>query len=330
MSILKFWFTQAIRSFWVIFKIMLPVSIIVKILQISGMITIIGQGLSPLMELMGLPGEMGIVWASAMLSNIYGGMITLFSIGGSIQLTVAQITVLSSIILAAHTFPIELLVVRKAGIKMFPQFLLRFGFGFLIGFSLYHFYRFFGLYENYPVVGKIFETPTDNSLGMWVLNEIKNYGIVFIIIFSLSTLMDIFKRLGWIDKIEKVLEPVLGILGINRKVIPITVIGLTLGIAYGGALIIEEARTKPIKKKDIFYAFVLMSLCHSIIEDSLLMMSIGASFTGVFIARFIFAFAIAWLIVRFTKNMPDAKFQKWFIVSEKKGKNLEKNRTFAS
>ncbi|MEG1573013.1 MAG: nucleoside recognition domain-containing protein [Bacteroidales bacterium] len=323
MSLLKLWFTQALRSFWVIFKIMLPVSIIVKFLQLTGLISVIGNVLAPLMELMGLPGEMGIVWASTMLSNIYGGMITLFSIGGNLQLTVAQITVLASIMLAAHTFPVELLVARKAGIKMLPQFILRFGFGLFIGFTLFHFYRFFGLYTQVPLVSQIFETPENDTLGIWLLNEIKNYGIVFLIIFSLSTLMDILKRIGWLDKFSKILEPILGALGISRKVIPITVIGLTLGIAYGGALIIEEARTQTIAKKDIFYAFVLMSLCHSIIEDSLLMMSIGASFTGVFVARCLFAFSIAWGIVRCTKKMSDTKFNQWFIVCSKK--KIEKN-----
>src|SRR5215469_7695510 len=98
--IIKGWFRQSMTTCIKIFKIMIPISILVKILQELGLIVYIGDALAPMMNVMGLPGEMGLVWASAMIGNIYAGIITFFSIG--MDVTVAQVTVLSTIILIAH------------------------------------------------------------------------------------------------------------------------------------------------------------------------------------------------------------------------------------
>jgi len=101
-------------------------------------------------------------------------------------------------------------------------------------------------------------------------------------------------------------------LGIGKDVIPITVIGMTMGLAYGGALIIKEVKERDLKKRDVFYALILMSLCHSIIEDSLLLMAIGASWTGVFVFRVIFALVVAYLFVKITSKLSDARMEKLF------------------
>ena len=60
---------------------------------------------------------------------------------------------------------------------------------------------------------------------------------------------------------------------------------------------------------DVFYAFVLMGLCHSLIEDSLLMISMGAHWSMVFIFRMIFALLVTFVVVKITKRLP----QNWFV-----------------
>jgi spore maturation protein SpmB len=179
-TIVKGWFAQSISTSVKIFKIMIPISILVKILQETGLIVYIGKALSPLMSVMGLPGEMGLVWASAMMGNIYAGLITYFSMG--IDLTVAQITVLSTIILIAHTLPVELAITQKAGAKALTAFLFRFILGFIAGVVLYHFYNLFHLYQNIPTgIEKIVAVSNKAGWGGWALGELKNYAIVFCI-----------------------------------------------------------------------------------------------------------------------------------------------------
>lgn len=305
------WLKQGMRTSLKIFKIMIPITILVKILQVTGLIVYVGDGLAPLMKWMGLPGEMGLVWASAMIGNIYAGMVAYFSIAS--QLTVAQITTLATIILVAHSLPIELGVTKKAGAKIITLFLVRFGFGFIAGIILFQFYKLFGSLNYYPeMVNQIVISQKDSTFWVWVLSELKNYFIIFLLITVLIIILDLLKKVGVIELVNKALYPILKVLGIGKEVIPITVFGMTLGLAYGGGLIINEVEQNELNKRDVFYALLLMSLCHSLIEDSLLMISIGAHYSGVFIFRTLFALIITFVFVQITKNWSEIKMAKWF------------------
>jgi hypothetical protein len=310
-KIAKSWFTQSINTSIKVFKIMIPVTIVVKILQETGLIVYIGDALAPLMSVMGLPGEMGLVWASAMLGNIYAGVITYFAIG--IHLTVAQITVLSTVILIVHTLPIELAIMQKVGVKAISAFLFRFILGFIGGVILFQIYNLFELYQNIPTgIDNIAMNPEKATWGNWALGELKNYAIIFCYITVLIILIDIMKRLKIIDIINRCLYPVLRLLGIEKEVIPITVIGMTLGIAYGGGLIMNEVKQTQLKKRNVCYALLFMSLSHSIIEDSLLMITIGAKVSGVLIFRFVFTLLVMYFFVKITKKWDERTMQKWF------------------
>ncbi|MCL2435861.1 MAG: hypothetical protein FWD09_06975 [Lentimicrobiaceae bacterium] len=310
-DILKSWLTQSISTSIKIFKIMIPVSILVKILQETGLIVYIGKALAPLMSVMGLPGEMGLVWASAMLGNIYAGIITFFSIG--MDLTIAQVTVLSTIILIAHTLPVELAITQKAGVKAGAAFLFRFIFGFIAGVILYHLYSIFNIYQDIPTgIDKMVMISEKATWGSWVLSELKNYAIVFCYITGLIIIIDILKRVGIIDKINRWFYPLLRVLGIGKEVIPITVIGMTLGLAYGGGLIINEVQQTKLERRNVCYALMLMSLSHSVIEDSLLMIAIGAKVSGVFFFRFIFTFIVMYFFVKITQSWSEKRMAKLF------------------
>lgn len=311
LDLLYSWLKQGMRTSLKIFKIMIPITILVKILQVTGLIVYVGDGLAPLMKWMGLPGEMGLVWASAMIGNIYAGMVAYFSIAS--QLTVAQITTLATIILVAHSLPIELGVTKKAGAKIITLFLVRFGFGFIAGIILFQFYKLFGSLNYYPeMVNQIVISQKDSTFWVWVLSELKNYFIIFLLITVLIIILDLLKKVGVIELVNKALYPILKVLGIGKEVIPITVFGMTLGLAYGGGLIINEVEQNKLNKRDVFYALLLMSLCHSLIEDSLLMISIGAHYSGVFIFRTLFALIITFIFVQITKNWSETKMAKWF------------------
>ncbi|MEI7597511.1 MAG: nucleoside recognition domain-containing protein [Bacteroidota bacterium] len=296
-----------------LFKIMIPVSIVVRILQETGLIHNVGDALNPLMKLVGLPGEMGLVWATTMITNLYGGILALVAIQGSVSLTVAQVTVLTTMMLVAHTFPIELQVARKAGVKLRAMFILRFSFALVLGILLNWFYKSFDMLQQHAVITFKTNKVLNPSWLEWGISEIKNYGIILLVIFSLILMMKILNLTGVIKLITKLFKPILGVMGIGSEVITITIIGLTLGIAYGGALIIKETEQKKVKVRDVFYALTLMGLCHSMIEDTLLMIALGGDISGVLFARIIFAFIVTYLIVRFTKNLSNEFFKKYLV-----------------
>ncbi|OIP03256.1 MAG: hypothetical protein AUJ97_04790 [Bacteroidetes bacterium CG2_30_32_10] len=310
-------FKQSIKTSIILFKIMIPISIIVKLLQYTGAIEYIGMALYPLMKFVGLPGEMGLVWASAMITNLFGGVLAFINLSAGLNLTIAQVTIISVMMLIAHTFPIELTIARKTGVKLLTMFIVRFGFAFIFGVLLNIIYKSFNYLQEPAVLHIKQSIVVNNSLWSWALNELKNYLIIYLFVFSLMLLLEILKRIGVIELITKALSPLLRFLGIGNGVITITIVGLTLGVVYGGALIINETKTKSINRRDVFYAMVMMGIFHSIIEDSILMISLGGHYTGVVIGRFIFTIIVIYLLVKLTKPLSDKTFNRFFLTKIK-------------
>ncbi len=304
------------KTCWILFKIMIPISILVKIIQELGLLPYIGQALAPIMNLVGLPGETGFIWATSLIVNIYGGLLTYLSLADSLSLTSAQITVLLTMILVAHTFPIELQIARKAGVKLIVMFLIRFVFAILLGFILFQTYSFFGVLEAKAVTPQIVNQQ-NTSFVNWIIHEIQNYATIILFIFGLVLILELLKITGIIDLINKLLYPVLRLLGIGKELLPIAVVGLTLGISYGGAIIIKEVNEGKASRRDVFYALTLMGLCHSMIEDTMLMFAMGGDLSGILFGRIVFALIISFLIVKLTKGFSDKKFNKWFLVHDK-------------
>ena len=78
---------------------MIPTLIFVRILGNLGGIDYLAKALTPVMEFLNLGGESALVWASAILVNLYAGL-SIFSNMESLQnLTVAQATTISLLVL---------------------------------------------------------------------------------------------------------------------------------------------------------------------------------------------------------------------------------------
>ena len=311
----QFWFN--IFKSWkstctTLFKILIPISILIKILQETGGIELVSSFFEPLMQLMGLPGEMGIVWASAIFGNLYGGLLAFYSLQAGIPLTMAQVTILMTVLLIAHSFLMEVVVAYKAGLKWLPIVLFRLGIAVVVGIFLNFFYSATNLLQSPATLIVELSGGSDPGLLSWAFNEIKNYISIAFIILSLIIFLEILKRLGIVAKLNYVLEPTLNFIGMTSKIVPLTIIGLTLGMAYGGALIIEETRSNAIPKKDIFYSLLLMSLFHSIIEDTMLVLSAGGNWSGIILFRFIFAIITTALVIKITKKWDETKLDKYF------------------
>ncbi|TDT72325.1 hypothetical protein EV215_0125 [Hypnocyclicus thermotrophus] len=277
-----------------LFKILLPLSIFIKILQLTNSIDYILGLFLPIAKITGISTELATVWITAMLTNIYGGFITLSSFAKNNVFTVADITVLATMILLAHTMFLETAILKKAGGKSLYIVLLRVGSAILVG-SVFNFiFKTFNIL-NYPA-NIIWKSKSVNfTINEFIFSQIKSFFYIFFIIFLILTMMDIFEKIGVLKLINKLLNPLLALLGISDKGININLIALVLGISYGGAILIEESSSGELSTRDITYSIIFISLCHAIIEDSLLMLTIGANFIWITIGRFFYT--IVFLII---------------------------------
>lgn len=302
-------FRDALKVSFDLFKIMVPVIIVVKILQELDLIRYLAIPLGPVMNVVGLPGEMGLVWATAMLSNIYSSIIVLLSLVKDVPITTAQATILGTMILVAHNLPIELKIAQKSGTRLTFQAISRLGSAFLLGWFLNIVYSSFNLLQqpaNILLTPKPENALNNESLASWATGEVQKLFFIFLIILGLFFLLRTLEKLRVVDVINKILRPILKLMGIGPKASAITVIGNTMGIAYGGGLIIHEARSGHIDKKDVFYSLTLMGLSHSLIEDTLLMVMIGGHLSGLLCARVGYSILVVTLLVKVTKRLPTA------------------------
>ncbi len=302
-------FRDALKLAFDLFKIIVPVVIAVKILQELGLIEYLAIPLSPFMRLVGLPAEMGLVWATAILNNLYGAVVVLLSLVKDTPINTAQATVLCTMMLVAHNLLIELKIAQTSGPRLIFQTLSRLVLALILGWLLHLFYSCSGLLQQ-PI--NILLKPDFENLAQkeswisWVTGQAQNLLSIFFIILGLFLLMHVLKKLKIIDAMNRLLRPVLKIMGIGPKASAVTVIGLTLGIAYGGGLIIHEARTGNIPKKDVFYSLTFMGLCHALIEDTLLMFMVGGHLSGLLFARIAFSLAAVTFIVKTSALLPES------------------------
>lgn len=282
---------------WELIKITVPAIIVTKLLELAGLITIISELLKPVMGLVGLPGSLGLVWATSMMTSIYGGIGVLAVLAPTMTLSGAQLTVLGAMMLIAHALPIELSVSTRAGARLLPIALLRVLGALVYGVILHHFFRLLQLWQE-PVDVLFHHSAGQPELTVWAWQQAWNLVMVLGIIFCIVAVMRLLQAIGLLQLLEKLLAPVLPWFGMSRNAAPLTVVGMLMGIGYGGALIIREACSGKLKREEIFYSMALMGLCHSLLEDTLLIAAIGGKFIGILWGRILFALVVVYLLVQ--------------------------------
>lgn len=298
------------QTAWKVLKIMIPVSIIVKIFDLLGFIEVLGKVLAPAMEFIGLPASFGLVCATTASANIYSGIYVFLNYSENQVFTQAQVTVLGTMMLLAHSLPLELEVANRVGVKRWFMFLIRISALFMAGYSLNLILNAGNWLQEKNVA--IFPKSSQSLEFLWynwVFDQLKNYAIVVLIIFVILLVMKVLEKIGVIKYLQEKLTPPLKTLGMSKEILPMTLIGMILGLVFGSALIIKEKDENPaIHKKDFVYAMVLLGLCHAIIEDTLLLMGIGSSVWGILIFRTIFALLFTYIFVAISKTDYFKKF----------------------
>lgn len=282
------------RVYWTLLKVMIPALLIVKALDMLGGVGVFGQALSPIMQLVGLPDDVGIVWATLILTNIYAGMLVFFNLGVSENLTVAQVTVLGVLMLLAHSLPVEGAIAKRMGVSWRVTIALRFGGALVLGFLLHQFYSYFDLLQQPSQL--MWQPPAnpDTSFLGWCIGQVKTMVWIYVIILSLMIILKILRVLGIERLMHALLYPILRMLGIGKAAANVAVIGTVLGLTFGAGLLIKEAESGHLTKRDIFLTIGFLSLCHSVIEDTMLVLLLGADLSGILWARLAFAlFTIA-------------------------------------
>jgi hypothetical protein len=112
---------------------------------------------------------------------------------------------------------------------------------------------------------------------------------IFVIIMVIMILLELMKVLNIISHIVKLLSPLLKTMGLNQKVGLLWLTAVAFGIAYGGAVIVEEAKEGHFNKEELEKLHLSIGINHSMIEDPALFLSLGLSVFWLWVPRFILA-----------------------------------------
>ena len=280
-----------------LYKILIPFIFIVKFLEEIGAIELLSKFFEPLMKVIGLPAELGIILVTAIVVNIYAALILFINLVPSLDLTVAQITILTVAMLLSHNLPVESAISKSAGVSFWFVTFYRIIGAFISCWILNVIYSHFNfLSETFVMTFTI--DPPEPGLLIWLKDQFFNLIYVFVIIVVMVTFLEILKLIGVEKFLRRVLFPPLKFFGISEAATNIIIVGITLGLQFGGGILIKEVNSGKIDKQSVFLSILMINLIHALFEDTLLMLLVGGHYSGVIFARIFFGLVISLLMLK--------------------------------
>jgi spore maturation protein SpmB len=294
----------SLATFWELIKIMVPIMILLRIAESLGWIDMMVPWFEPAMSWLNLPAEAALIFITSALMGNYGA-IAAFPVLIGHEVTAAQITSISMFILIAHALPIEQAIVRKAGASFWGTVILRLAVGILACWLIDLIAKTTG-YLNEPQSIEHFKYLGQPDVGHleWAMTSLQGLGFLFVILVALLVGLDLLDWLNVTKWINKLLSPLLKISGLDPSVTPITTTGILLGLSYGGGLIIARANDGSISRAARFYSLCWLSLCHSLIEDTAIMVAVGGDVWMLLFGRLVLTFIVIRLLMLWFDKKP--------------------------
>ena len=254
----KVWPVALKTSCWFL-KIMLPVSFVVMLLTYFQVLPAVSAVVAPLFTRIGLPGDAALVFVTGIFTNIYTVIALLSNKTGSAGWKMVLLRFTCSFIAAAV---LNLILPEFAG-RMIAQ----------------------------PSVDLGFRDTLFNWLQTSLWLSLK----VVALITGLMILQRLLEEFGILKWISSLLGPGMQLLGLPRQVAFLWVVGNTLGLAYGSAVLMDYARQGKLTGTEADLLNYHLAISHSQLEDPLLFAVLGLPVVWLIVPRILLAFIVVWL-----------------------------------
>jgi hypothetical protein len=274
------------RSFIWMARVVIPVSLLVALFQWSGWLDNVDKLFAPLMSLLRLPAEAALPLLSGMVVNIYAAIAALTVMNFSVP----QMTIIAVFALICHNLILEGIVQQRSGFNAFKAILLRLGTAIVTAFAVSRFFT--GTAESAALPANM---QPHASLGAVVEGWVSGTGVtllkIFAIIMVIMIVLEVSRKLGWIDHVSRFFRPVMKVFGTGEKTTVMFVAGILFGLLYGGALIMEESRTGNLSRADVARLQTSLGINHGIVEDPALFAALGVNLLWLLVPRLVVAIA---------------------------------------
>jgi len=273
-------------------KIVVPISLFTAILDWSGLLRHLDFLLIPLMGLLDLPSAAALPLIIGMLSSVYGGIASMIVF----PFSAAQMTLMAVFILTAHGLIQEGIIQGQSGIHPAKATLIRIGAAIVTVLLMV------------PWVGSstVMPTAVEGALAAdpafwemirhWAWTTFRLTIKIFFIIMALLTLLELLKSFGLIHPFVRALAPFLKIMGLDQKVGFLWMTAVIFGLYYGGAIIVEEAKSGHLSPEDLELLHLSIGTNHSMVEDPPLFMPLGIHPFWLYVPRLVMAIIIVRLV----------------------------------
>ena len=266
-------------------KIVLPVSFLTALLDWSGLLSKMDFLLQPLMNLIGLPAAAALPLIIGMLTNIYGGIAAM----AVLPFTIGQMTLIAVFLLICHNLIQEGVVQANSGIHPVKATLFRLTAAVITVWACSLFLDTKTPLEAIPEGLQATALPFAGMMKNWFTSILGLSLKIFLIIMSILTFLEIMKKMGWIHPVVRAMSPLLRLMGLSQQVGILWMTAVVFGLAYGGAVIVEEAKAGHLTREELQELHLSIGINHSMIEDPALFLSFGLSPFWLWVPRFITA-----------------------------------------
>jgi spore maturation protein SpmB len=287
----------ALYSIRFLLAIMLPVSLVVMLLDHSGLLFYAAKGMNPFMKVFGLPGEAALVIISAFFLNNYSAIAVI----QSLALSGRQIAVLATMCLIAHNIIVESAVMHRTGSNTIKMVLLRAFFSFAAGFLLNLI-----LPETIGKSSVGFALVEHASIGIaldqiipiftiWITQSFWLVLKISLIVFALIILQKEFDEFGITKFLGKITAPLMRVFGLPSETGYLWIVANTAGLTYGSAIMADEVKNGHLSSQHSNMLNHHSAMSHSQLEDTLLFTAIGVPYLWAALPRLVLAIMLVWL-----------------------------------
>ncbi len=126
-----------------------------------------------------------------------------------------------------------------------------------------------------------------------LIGALRLCAMLFLIIVPLTIIYEFLKtRTAWLAAKKRAVAGVS-----SNGLIPLAT-GIIIGLTYGAGVIIHSIRSTDMQKGEAFLILFYLSVCHAIIEDTLIFVVIGANGLILVGARFFLATVLTYAVYR--------------------------------
>jgi hypothetical protein len=274
-----------------LFKIILPLSLLVRLLQYYGVVGYLADFLHPLFSLIGLPGETAIVFVTSIFLPLYATI----AVMTSIEMSLRAATILTLMCLLAHSLPVECAVTKKTGSTFMGMFILRIAMAFVVALFL----NLVLPQSDVPFMQAAVaahDASVSALLIAWFYSSLSLILTIVLIVTGLMVLQRMLMEFDLIEVISRPLHPLMKLFGLpdNHNSSFLWIVGNLVGLAYGGAIMVDMVEEGKLSLEETNMVNHHLAISHSLLEDTLLFAALGIPIGIIVGTRLLFAMIVVW------------------------------------